>query len=214
MMNIPFVDFASMHKEIRSQLDEAYNRVMDSNYFIQGTECVMFEKEFAEYCDAKYCIGVAKRIPHTYFPLIFIKSQGNNVNTPANVGYELKSSGAIGLDGGVTVSAKMKGNCSEGTSAIANSTGSASSATPGAKGEHAINMSTRLTNQKRSNSIRVTRFCNIVFIRKSLFEIRCKGNNFIKYMQETETLFTFLQLEINLQPISIPVTSQEYFYII
>lgn len=85
MMNIPFVDFASMHKEIRSQLDEAYNRVMDSNYFIQGTECVMFEKEFAEYCDAKYCIGVANGLDALY---LILKAMdigiGDEVIVPSN----------------------------------------------------------------------------------------------------------------------------------
>lgn len=57
-MNIPFVSFERMHSEIRTQLDEAYKSVMDSNYFIQGQACARFEKEFAEYCGVKYCIGV------------------------------------------------------------------------------------------------------------------------------------------------------------
>lgn len=54
---IPFVSFEKMHGEIREDLDNAYKRVMDKNWFIQGEECTRFEEEFAEYCDRKYCIG-------------------------------------------------------------------------------------------------------------------------------------------------------------
>lgn len=57
-MIIPFVSFEKMHSELRSELDKAYNKVLDSNYFIQGNECKKFEDKFAEYCNAKYCIGV------------------------------------------------------------------------------------------------------------------------------------------------------------
>lgn len=57
-MNIPFVSFERMHSEIRTQLDDAYKSVMDSNYFIQGQACAQFEKEYADYCGVKYCVGV------------------------------------------------------------------------------------------------------------------------------------------------------------
>ena len=57
-MKVPFVSFEAMHSEIREQLDNAYKSVMDSNYFIQGQACAQFEKEYADYCGVKYCIGV------------------------------------------------------------------------------------------------------------------------------------------------------------
>lgn len=57
-MNIPFVSFEKMYAEIRWDLDNAYNFVMDSNYFIQGQACNRFEQEFADYCGVEYCIGV------------------------------------------------------------------------------------------------------------------------------------------------------------
>lgn len=43
-MKIPFATFKPMHDEIRKDLDQAYNKVIDSNYFIQGKECELFEK--------------------------------------------------------------------------------------------------------------------------------------------------------------------------
>ncbi len=59
MNNIPFASFVPMHQEIRRELDEAYERVMESSHFIQGNECQSFEKEFSAYCGTKYCVGVA-----------------------------------------------------------------------------------------------------------------------------------------------------------
>lgn len=55
---IPFVDFQPMHDEIRTELDKAYKRVIDSKMFIHGKEGSQFEKEFAKYCGVKYCVGV------------------------------------------------------------------------------------------------------------------------------------------------------------
>ncbi len=57
-MEIHFVSFEKMHSEIRKDLDCAYNSVMNSNYFIQGHACERFEREFADYCGVKYCVGV------------------------------------------------------------------------------------------------------------------------------------------------------------
>lgn len=57
-MKVPFVSFEAMHNEIRQELDNAYRNVMDSNYFIQGQACAKFEREFADYCGVKYCVGV------------------------------------------------------------------------------------------------------------------------------------------------------------
>ena len=57
-LKVPFVSFETMHKEIRRDLDAAYQAVMDSNYFIQGQACAQFEKEYADYCGVRYCVGV------------------------------------------------------------------------------------------------------------------------------------------------------------
>lgn len=84
-MNIPFARFDCMHKEIRKELDDAYNRVVNSNYFIQGKECELFEKEFAEYCGANYCIGVGNGLDGLFLILkaLNIKA-GDEVIVPSN----------------------------------------------------------------------------------------------------------------------------------
>ena len=58
-MNIPFATFEEMHKAIRTEMKEAFERVYDKGWFIQGQECEAFEKEFAAYNGVKYAIGVA-----------------------------------------------------------------------------------------------------------------------------------------------------------
>ncbi|MDD2365370.1 MAG: DegT/DnrJ/EryC1/StrS family aminotransferase [Desulfuromonadaceae bacterium] len=58
-MNIPFLDLKAPYFDLKDQFDEAYQRVMKSGWYILGDEVEAFESEFAEYCSAKQCIGVA-----------------------------------------------------------------------------------------------------------------------------------------------------------
>lgn len=74
-----------MHNEIRQRLDDAYNRVMDSSNFIHGKECELFEKEFAHYCGAKYCVGVASGLDAIYLILKALGiGKGDEVIVPSN----------------------------------------------------------------------------------------------------------------------------------
>lgn len=45
--------------ELSSELDTVYKRVMVSGWYILGQELQSFETEFANYCGADHCIGVA-----------------------------------------------------------------------------------------------------------------------------------------------------------
>ena len=84
-MNIPFVSFNKMHSELRTELNLAYDRVMNSNYFIQGTECDKFEKKFAEYCGTKYCIGVGNGLDALTLILIAMGvGEEDDVIVPSN----------------------------------------------------------------------------------------------------------------------------------
>ncbi len=57
-MNVPFLDLKSPYQELRSELDAAYRRVMESGWYILGEEVEAFEREFAAYCGVKHCVGV------------------------------------------------------------------------------------------------------------------------------------------------------------
>ena len=84
-MNVPFVDMRPMHNEIRKDLATAYNRVMDSSWFIQGKELEQFENEFAAYCGAKYCVGVATGLDALYLVLrAWGIGAGDEVIVPSN----------------------------------------------------------------------------------------------------------------------------------
>ena len=56
---IQFFDLYKINKKYSKELIEAVTRVIDSGYYILGKELELFEKEFAEYCGVKHCIGVA-----------------------------------------------------------------------------------------------------------------------------------------------------------
>lgn len=59
MKQIPFLDLQKQVNELNDLLDDAYQRVLQSGWFIMGSELQAFEEEFARYSDVKYCVGVA-----------------------------------------------------------------------------------------------------------------------------------------------------------
>ena len=56
---IPFLDLKNINAQYREELIEACTKVIDSGWYVQGNECIEFEKEFAQYCGTKYAVGVA-----------------------------------------------------------------------------------------------------------------------------------------------------------
>lgn len=82
---IPFLDFASMHAELRQGLDAAYARVLESNWLILGKEVEAFEREFADYCNARHCIGVANGLDALFITLKAMNiGPGDEVIVPSN----------------------------------------------------------------------------------------------------------------------------------
>lgn len=57
-MTIPFVDLKIQYQSIKKQIDTAISEVITNTRFIQGKEVSLFEKEFAQFLGAGYCIGV------------------------------------------------------------------------------------------------------------------------------------------------------------
>lgn len=82
---IPFSTVAMMHEEIRTELDEAYHRVMDKAWYIHGEECKDFEKEYSAYIGTKYCIGVGNGLDAISLILRAMEiGVGDEVIVPAN----------------------------------------------------------------------------------------------------------------------------------
>jgi len=57
-MSIPFVDLKAQYQSLKSEIDKAIQNVISDCAFIGGKYVKNFESEFANYCEAKYCIGV------------------------------------------------------------------------------------------------------------------------------------------------------------
>jgi dTDP-4-amino-4,6-dideoxygalactose transaminase len=55
---IPFLDMKSVYGELRSELDAAYRRVMESGWFILGKEVEAFEAEYAAFTGTRHCVGL------------------------------------------------------------------------------------------------------------------------------------------------------------
>lgn len=55
---VPFVDLKAQYQTIKPEVDAAIARVIESTTFIMGREVAAFEKSFAEYVSAGFCIGV------------------------------------------------------------------------------------------------------------------------------------------------------------
>jgi dTDP-4-amino-4,6-dideoxygalactose transaminase len=56
---IAFVDLQAQYRAIRAEVDAAMARVLARGDFILGEDVTQFEKEFARYCEAGHCLGVA-----------------------------------------------------------------------------------------------------------------------------------------------------------
>lgn len=58
-VRVPFVDLGAAHRRLRAEIAEVVGRVIESSAFIGGAEVRHFEEEFAAYCGAQHCVGVA-----------------------------------------------------------------------------------------------------------------------------------------------------------
>jgi dTDP-4-amino-4,6-dideoxygalactose transaminase len=59
MKNIQMVDLHGQYLKIKSEIDEAIQRIIDSTAFVKGPEVKAFEKELAQYLDVKHVIACA-----------------------------------------------------------------------------------------------------------------------------------------------------------
>jgi dTDP-4-amino-4,6-dideoxygalactose transaminase len=58
-MKIPLVDLSLQHREIRAEVREGFERLMEAGEFVLGPTVVEFENQYAEFCGVEHCIGVA-----------------------------------------------------------------------------------------------------------------------------------------------------------
>ncbi len=67
---IPFVDLITPHVELQEELLDAVRGVLTTGMFIGGPNVEGFEREFAQFCDVKYCVGVSSGTDALRFALM------------------------------------------------------------------------------------------------------------------------------------------------
>ena len=83
--SVPFLDLRAPHEELRAELREAFERVLDSGWYILGNEVKQFEQEFAKYCEAGHCIGVGNGLEALHLILrAYGIGAGDEVIVPSN----------------------------------------------------------------------------------------------------------------------------------
>lgn len=89
MNMIPFLDLKAVNLRYADELKEAFARVLNSGWYIQGEELKAFEAEFAAYCGTQHCVGMANGLDalvliiRAYKELGRLK-EGDEVLVPAN----------------------------------------------------------------------------------------------------------------------------------
>lgn len=84
-MKVPFNSFQPMHDELQKELQSAIEAVVKSNWFILGEQKELFEEEFANFCGAKFCIGVGNGLEAIYLLLrAYEIGPGDEVIVPSN----------------------------------------------------------------------------------------------------------------------------------
>lgn len=84
-MKIPFVTFKPLEAELDKEIRYAFERVYTRSWYIEGVENVKFEKDFAEYCDSKYCVGVGNGLDALFLALKALSvKEGDEVIVPSN----------------------------------------------------------------------------------------------------------------------------------
>jgi len=85
MREIPFLDMKAPYEELQAELDEAWQRVMKSGWYILGQEVEAFEQEFANYTGANHCIGVGNGLEALHLILrAYDIGPGDEVIVPSN----------------------------------------------------------------------------------------------------------------------------------
>jgi len=68
-----------------AEFSSAFKKFLKKGWYILGDEVYLFEKEFAEYCGSRFCIGVASGLDALYLSLIALNiPKGSEVMVPSN----------------------------------------------------------------------------------------------------------------------------------
>src|ERR1700687_221358 len=66
---IPFLDLVTLHKDLETELLSTLEDTLRTAGFVGGPKVEEFEREFARFCDASHCVGVASGTDAVRFAL-------------------------------------------------------------------------------------------------------------------------------------------------
>ena len=82
---IPFLDLGAAYRELKTEIDAAVHRVLDSGWYILGPEVEAFEVEWASYCEASHAVGLANGLDALILALRALEvGPGDEVIVPSN----------------------------------------------------------------------------------------------------------------------------------
>src|ERR1700761_1263544 len=82
---IPYEDLKILNRPFEDQFKQKFNDFLEKGWYILGTEVALFEKEFGEYHDEKYVVGVANGLDALILSLKCCNfSKGSEVIVPSN----------------------------------------------------------------------------------------------------------------------------------
>jgi len=82
---IEYENLRLVNKPYEAAYKEALDRFLESGWYILGHQVKQFEEEFAQYCGAKHCIGLASGIDALYLSLLALDfPRGAEIIVPSN----------------------------------------------------------------------------------------------------------------------------------
>jgi len=82
---IPFLELSAAYLELKTEIDAAINRSLQSGCYILGPEVEAFEAEWAAYCEASYSVGLANGLDALILALRALEvGPGDEVIVPSN----------------------------------------------------------------------------------------------------------------------------------
>jgi dTDP-4-amino-4,6-dideoxygalactose transaminase len=86
---LKFLDLLKVNEQYQQEIEAATLNVLKSGWYIRGEKVKIFEKNFAEYCNVKHCVGVANGLDALIliFKALILQgklNEGDEVIVPAN----------------------------------------------------------------------------------------------------------------------------------
>ena len=68
-MKVPFLNFTPSHEALRLEMQQAFEHVYSSNWYIMGKNLEIFEKDYANFNQVSYALGVSNGLDALHLAL-------------------------------------------------------------------------------------------------------------------------------------------------